>query len=99
LTLDKRVLKIGKRPVRHRSFLSQEMVSHEIWTSGHQRKHNYKQRFPWRKMQSNSHPNEWVQYTFQPQSMVQSRRDQDKARTSIVLDQLLKIPSPESITS
>ncbi len=36
----------------------------------------------------NIHPNEWVQYISQPQSMVQSRKDQDGAGTSIVHDQL-----------
>jgi hypothetical protein len=36
----------------------------------------------------NIHPNDWVQYISQLQSMVQSRRDQDGARTSIVHDQL-----------
>jgi UV DNA damage repair endonuclease len=35
-----------------------------------------------------THPNQWVQFTSQPQSVVQSQRDQDEARTSIVLNQL-----------
>ncbi len=50
-------------------------------------------------MQSNFHPNEWVQYTFQSQFVVQNQRDQDGARTFVVPDQPLKISSPESIIS
>jgi hypothetical protein len=46
--LDKQVLKIYERPTRHRLFLSQEVVSHEVWTNGLQRKHNYIQQSPWR---------------------------------------------------
>jgi hypothetical protein len=33
------------------------------------------------------HPNERMHYTSQPQSMVQSQRDQDKARTSTLPNQ------------
>jgi hypothetical protein len=32
------------------------------------------------------HPNEQMQYTFQPQSIIQSHRDQEKAKTYVVLD-------------
>jgi hypothetical protein len=34
LMWDKRVLKINERPTRHKSFLPQEVVRHEIWTGG-----------------------------------------------------------------
>jgi hypothetical protein len=37
-------------------------------------------------MQLNTHPNEWVQYISQPQSVIQSCRDQDEAGTFVVLD-------------
>jgi hypothetical protein len=39
-------------------------------------------------MQLNTHPYEWVQYASQPQSMVQSRRDQDGVRTFTIPNQL-----------
>jgi hypothetical protein len=45
-------------------------------------------------MQLNTHRNKWVQYISQPQHVVQSRRDQDETRTSIVLDQPQEISSP-----
>ncbi len=48
-------------------------------------------------MQSTTHPNQWVQFTSQPQSVVQSQRVQDEARTSIVLNQLQEISSPKSM--
>jgi hypothetical protein len=51
------------------------------------------------KIQSITHLNEWVQCTFEPQSMVQSRKDQNRARTSIILNQLQGISSPELVTS
>ncbi len=47
-------------------------------------------------MQSNFHPNEWVQYTFQSQYVIQSQRDQDGARTFVVPDQPPKISSRKS---
>jgi len=34
-----------------------------------------------KEMQSNTPQNEWVQYTFQPQSVVLNHRDQDKIGT------------------
>jgi hypothetical protein len=34
LMLDKQVLKTKKRLTGHRSFLPQEVVRHEVWTSG-----------------------------------------------------------------
>jgi hypothetical protein len=43
LMLEKQVLKIEKRPTRHKLFLPQEVVRREIWTSGIQRRHYYKQ--------------------------------------------------------
>jgi hypothetical protein len=64
--LGRQVLKTKERPTRYMSFLSQELVRHEVWTCGLHRRHNYKQRPPWREMQSNTHPNEWVWYIFQP---------------------------------
>ncbi len=62
------------------------MVQREVWTWGLQKRHSYRQQSPWRKMQSTTHPNEWVQYTSQSQSMVQSRKYQDRIRISIVPD-------------
>jgi hypothetical protein len=35
-------------------------------------------------MKSNTHPNEWVRDTSQPQSMVQSCRIQDETRTYVI---------------
>jgi len=46
-----------------------------------------------------THPNEWMQYTFQLQLVVQSCRDQDEAGISIVLDQLQEISSLQSMTN
>ncbi len=86
--LDRRLLKTKVKPTWHRSFLPQEVVRHEVWTKGFQKRPNYRQQSPQRKMQSTTHPNQWVQYTFQPQSVVQSQKDQDEARTSIILNQL-----------
>jgi hypothetical protein len=43
------------------------------------------------------HSNERMQYTFQPQSMVQSQRNQDRARTSTIPDQAQEISSLESM--
>jgi hypothetical protein len=68
--LDRRILKIEKKLAKHGSFLPQEVGRCEIWIDGFQRKHCYKQRSPQRKMQSNFHPNEWVQYTSQLQYVV-----------------------------
>jgi hypothetical protein len=43
------------------------------------------------------HSNERMQYTFQPQSMVQSQRNQDRARSSTIPDQAQEISSLESM--
>jgi hypothetical protein len=40
--LDTQVLKIEERHVRHMSFLPQELVRHEVWIGGFQRRHNYR---------------------------------------------------------
>jgi hypothetical protein len=48
---------------------------------------------------SQIHPNKWVLYTSQSQSMVQSRRDQNGAWISIVPNQLQDISSPKSMTN
>jgi hypothetical protein len=40
LMLDRRVLRIEKRPMGHKSFLPQEVVWHDVWTRGLQRRHN-----------------------------------------------------------
>ncbi len=50
-------------------------------------------------MQLNIHPNEWVQYSSQLQSMVQSHKDQDGAGTFIIPNQPQEISSPKSVTS
>jgi hypothetical protein len=50
-------------------------------------------------MQSNTHPNEWVQYIFQSQSMVQNQRHQDRIGTSTIRDQPQEISSLESDNS
>ncbi len=50
-------------------------------------------------MQLTTHPNEWVQYTSQPQHVVQSQRNQDGARISIIPNQPQEISSPESMNS
>ncbi len=60
--LDKQNLRTKERPTWHRSFLPQEVVRHEIWIRGLQKRHSY-QRHPWKEIH---HPNEWVQYTSQP---------------------------------
>jgi hypothetical protein len=57
------------------------------------------QRSLWREMQSNTHPNEWVQYTSQPYSVVQSWKYQDEIRNFIVFDQSQGISSPQSVTN
>jgi hypothetical protein len=62
LMLDRWVLKIEKRLVGHILFLPQEVVRCEVWISGLKRRHNYRWWFSQREMQSNTHPNEWVQY-------------------------------------
>jgi hypothetical protein len=41
LMLDRQVLRIEKRIAKHK-FPPQEMVHHEIWTRGFQRRHNYR---------------------------------------------------------
>jgi len=58
--LDRRVLRIEERFARHRSFLPQEVVQCEVWTTGLQKRHSYKRRSPWREMKSTAHPNECV---------------------------------------
>ncbi len=63
LMLDKQVMKTIERPTRHMLFLPQKVVRCEVWTNGLHKRHNFKQQSPWREMQSNIHPNEWVQYT------------------------------------
>ncbi len=68
------------------SFLPQEVVMREVWINGLQKKHRYRRRSPRRDMSSNTHPNEWVQYIFQLQFMVQSHKDQDEARTFIIFN-------------
>jgi hypothetical protein len=63
------------------------------------KRHNSKRQCPRREMQLTFHPSERIQYVYRLQSMVQSCKDQDKARTFIVLDQLEEISSPKSVTS
>ncbi len=63
MMLDKQVLRTEERPAGHMSFLPQEVVRHEVWTRGLQRRHSYKQQSPHIEMQSTTHPNGWVQYT------------------------------------
>jgi hypothetical protein len=41
LILHMRVLKIEKKPSRHKPFLPQEVVRCEVWNGGFQRMHNY----------------------------------------------------------
>jgi hypothetical protein len=48
-------------------------------------------------MQSTTHSNEQMQYTFQPQSMVQNHKDQNGTWTSVVLDQSQEISSPKLV--
>ncbi len=60
LMLDKWILKTKERLIGHKSFLPQDVVWHEVWIGGFQKRHNYKQQSPWREMESNIHPNEWV---------------------------------------
>jgi hypothetical protein len=50
-------------------------------------------------MQSNTQPNEWVQYTSQPQSMVQNHMDQNGVGTSIAFDQPSEISNPKLVTN
>jgi hypothetical protein len=66
---NKQVLRIKKRLTGH-MFLPQEMVRCEVWIGDLQRRHNYKRRSPWTEMHLNTHPNEWVEYTYQPQYVV-----------------------------
>jgi hypothetical protein len=44
-----------------------------------------------KKMLTNTHPNEWVQYIFQLQVVIWRSKDQDGVGTSVDLDQLLEI--------
>jgi hypothetical protein len=48
--LDKRVLKTKENPARHRLFLPQEVVWHEVWIGGFYKKDNYIQWSPRREM-------------------------------------------------
>jgi hypothetical protein len=50
-------------------------------------------------MQLNTHINEWVQYIFQSQFVVQSRRNQHRVKTSIVFDQPQRMSSPKLVTN
>ncbi len=50
-------------------------------------------------MQLTTHPKAWVRYTYQPQSVVKSRRNQNGARTSLISNQPQEISSPELVTS
>jgi len=51
LMLDRQILKSKEKHARHRSFLPQEVVRCEVWTSGLQRKHRCKQQSPWKSYQ------------------------------------------------
>jgi hypothetical protein len=42
LMLDRRILRTEERPTGHKSFLPQEVVWHEVWTWGLQKRHNYR---------------------------------------------------------
>jgi hypothetical protein len=99
LMLDKWVTKTKERPTRHRLFLPQEVVQCEIWIGDFKRKHNYRRQSLRKEMQSITHPNEWVQYIYQPHSMVQSQRDQDGAGIVAVPNQLQEISSPKLVIS
>jgi hypothetical protein len=68
-------------------FLSQEVVRCEIWTGGFHIRHSYRQRSPRKEMQSIIHPNEWVQYISQLQYVVQSHKNQDRARIFTIPNQ------------
>jgi len=48
------------------SFLPQEVIKHEVWIGGFQKRHGYRRQYPNREMQSNTHPNEWVECFFSP---------------------------------
>jgi hypothetical protein len=50
-------------------------------------------------MQSTTHLNEQMQYTFQWQFVVQNHRDQDGARILVVPNHPWEILSPESMTN
>ncbi len=45
------------------------------------------------------HPNEWMQYTSQLLFIIQSHKDQDGARTSILPNKSQEFSSPKSMTS
>jgi len=45
-------------------------------------------------MWSTTHPNEWVQYTFKLQYVVQSRRDQNGVGTFVIHNQMQGISNP-----
>ncbi len=42
LMLDRQVLRTKERHVRHMLFLPQEVVRHEVWIGGLQRRHSYR---------------------------------------------------------
>jgi hypothetical protein len=50
-------------------------------------------------MHLTNHPNEWVQYTFQLQFVVQNRKDQNGTGTFVVHDQSQEISSPKLMNS
>jgi hypothetical protein len=39
--LDKQILKTKEKPIRHKLFLPQEVVGHEIWIKGLKKGHIY----------------------------------------------------------
>jgi hypothetical protein len=42
LMLDRQILRTKERPTRHRLFLPQKVVMHEVWINGFQKRHNYR---------------------------------------------------------
>jgi hypothetical protein len=44
------MLRIEERHAGHKSFLPQEVVQQDVWTRGLQKRHNSKQRFPWKEI-------------------------------------------------
>ncbi len=48
LMLDRQVLIIENKPIRHKKNLPLKLVRRGVWTSGFQRRHNYKRQSPWR---------------------------------------------------
>jgi hypothetical protein len=99
LMLDKWVLRTKERQVRHMLFLPQKVVWWDLWARVLQRRHSSRQWSPWKEIQLTTHPNEWMQYNFRLQYVVQNHRDQDKVSTFVVLWQLHEISSLESMTN